>query len=146
MTNHDVKAKQQQRAKIAEHIEQFRARGGTITKLSAQGVPMSSLTHYAVLCYAPTDSHAALRLAYKAAARAHHPDRGGDADAMAQVNTAYRILSNHTDRLHYNALLQLQPYSCNACDALGTVLVARSLRSTGQTQVCPTCRGTGQQP
>ena len=38
---------------------------------------------------------------YRFLARKHHPDKGGDADKMEQVNHAYRLLMKYIDDFRY---------------------------------------------
>ncbi|ADU65579.1 J domain-containing protein [Desulfurispirillum indicum] len=42
-----------------------------------------------------------LKSRYRQLSRKHHPDFGGDADTMAQVNRAYGILSDYVERYHF---------------------------------------------
>ncbi|OLP56929.1 molecular chaperone DnaJ [Rhizobium rhizosphaerae] len=44
----------------------------------------------------------AIRLAYRKAAKAAHPDTGGDADAFAQLQTAYELLQDPVRRRVYD--------------------------------------------
>jgi curved DNA-binding protein CbpA len=46
-----------------------------------------------------------IRAAYRALARKHHPDFGGDSARMVAVNDAWRILSDHDARAAYDAQL-----------------------------------------
>ena len=48
----------------------------------------SSLRLFAALGIAPTSDPATLRAAFAAAARRHHPDKGGDAAAFAEASAA----------------------------------------------------------
>lgn len=62
-------------------------------------------THYDVLGVAPGASAAEVRAAYRQAARRHHPDRRGDADAMARVNEAWQVLGHPDRRRQYDLTL-----------------------------------------
>jgi curved DNA-binding protein CbpA len=58
--------------------------------------------------YAELGSHAdadrrALRGAYLAKARRHHPDRGGDVGTMARINEAFELLNDPRRRAAYDA-------------------------------------------
>lgn len=59
---------------------------------------------YYELLGVPRDATSALiRKAFRKKAAVAHPDRkGGDADLMARLNTAYDVLSNETRRKHYD--------------------------------------------
>ena len=48
---------------------------------------------FAALGIAPTADPASLRAAFASAARRHHPDKGGDAGAFAEVSAAYEELT-----------------------------------------------------
>jgi hypothetical protein len=63
---------------------------------------------YAVLGVAPSATADELRLAYRTAARAAHPDRHGDASAarMAAVNEAWHVLGDPGRRAAYDATRQ----------------------------------------
>ena len=60
------------------------------------------MTHYEVLRVAPTAPVAEVRQAYIEQARRHHPDRGGDPDAMRAVNEAWAALSDPGRRALYD--------------------------------------------
>lgn len=62
-------------------------------------------TLYDVLGVAPSADAAEVRAAYRRAARRHHPDRRGDADAMARVNEAWQVLGNPERRRQYDLSL-----------------------------------------
>lgn len=47
---------------------------------------------FAALGIAPTSDPVLLRAAFASAARRHHPDKGGDAEAFAEVSAAYEEL------------------------------------------------------
>ncbi len=53
---------------------------------------------YRVLGAQPGASPEDLRRCYRAAAFVQHPDRGGDADAMARLNLAYQRVTEHHHR------------------------------------------------
>ena len=67
-------------------------------------------THYEVLGVAPDAPTQAIRESYRARARLHHPDRGPGGDAvgavsMADINEAYRVLSDPGRRALYDRTL-----------------------------------------
>lgn len=63
------------------------------------------MTHYDVLGVAPSAPIATVRQAYVEQARVHHPDRGGDPDAMRAVNAAWATLSDPGRRALYDLTL-----------------------------------------
>jgi molecular chaperone DnaJ len=58
---------------------------------------------YAALGVPPSATRVAIRAAYRALARRHHPDRGGDASRMAALNAAWHILKDDDRRAAYDA-------------------------------------------
>ena len=83
-----------------------------------------SRTHYEVLGVSPDCSFEELRTAYRRLARALHPDmigtaalRDRDVRLMAEVNEAWRVLSDTSLRRHY--------------DTTVVVPVARSMTRSG---------------
>lgn len=62
-------------------------------------------TLYDVLGVSPGATAAEVRAAYREAARRHHPDRRGDADAMARVNEAWQVLGHPERRRQYDLTL-----------------------------------------
>jgi curved DNA-binding protein CbpA len=62
-------------------------------------------THYEVLGVARSATTDQVRAAYRAAARDHHPDAGGDADRMRAVNAAWRVLGDPMRRAAYDRAL-----------------------------------------
>ena len=61
--------------------------------------------HYQVLQVHRSAELDVIRAAYRALARKHHPDFGGDAAAMVAVNTAWNVLSDSENRAAYDAEL-----------------------------------------
>jgi hypothetical protein len=66
---------------------------------------MVAQTHYDVLGVARSATAAQVRAAYRAAARDHHPDAGGDVDRMRAVNAAWRVLGDPARRAAYDRQL-----------------------------------------
>jgi molecular chaperone DnaJ len=68
------------------------------------------VTHYEVLGVAPTAAPADIRASYRERARHLHPDRAAsgsnDADLMARVNEAYRVLGDPGRRAIYDRSLR----------------------------------------
>lgn len=62
-------------------------------------------THYDTLGVARTASAAEVRAAYRAAARDHHPDAGGDRGRMQALNAAWAVLGDPARRAAYDRAL-----------------------------------------
>jgi len=58
-----------------------------------------------------------IRAAYRALARTHHPDFGGDSARMVAINDAWRVLGDHDARAAYDAQLA-KSHSRRATDRL----------------------------
>lgn len=63
---------------------------------------MRELDYYAVLGVEPGADASAIRAAYRRAARQHHPDRGGSADAFHRVQEAWEVLGSEESRQDYD--------------------------------------------
>lgn len=74
------------------------------------------MTHYEVLRVAPTAPVAEVRQAYIEQARRHHPDRGGDPDAMRAVNEAWAALSDPGRRALYDRQIGAPPADAIAAE------------------------------
>src|ERR1700675_2034003 len=61
--------------------------------------------HYQVLQVHRSAELDVIRAAYRALARKHHPDFGGDAVTMVAVNRAWNVLSDGESRAAYDAEL-----------------------------------------
>lgn len=61
---------------------------------------------YEVLGVAFDASTAEIKAAYRRLAIQRHPDRGGSAEAMAELNEAYEVLKDPERRQHYNETSQ----------------------------------------
>lgn len=57
----------------------------------------------------PDASPADIKRAYRRAARAHHPDMGGDPDEFHRANRAYQILADPELRRHYDETGETDP-------------------------------------
>jgi hypothetical protein len=62
-------------------------------------------THYEVLGVPSTATQAEVRAAYRAAARNHHPDAGGDPGRMRALNLAWAVLGDPVRRAAYDRAL-----------------------------------------
>lgn len=60
-------------------------------------------THYEILGISPDADDAAVKAAYRKAARSAHPDSGGDAEQFRLVREAYECLSDQLSRAAYDA-------------------------------------------
>jgi DnaJ domain len=62
-------------------------------------------SHYDVLGVPASATQAEVRTAYRAAARDHHPDAGGDAGRMRALNVAWAVLGDPVRRAAYDRAL-----------------------------------------
>jgi len=62
-------------------------------------------SHYEVLGVSASATQAEVRAAYRAAARDHHPDAGGDAAHMRALNVAWAVLGDPVRRAAYDRAL-----------------------------------------
>jgi len=58
--------------------------------------------HYAVLGLTPAASAAAIKAAYRALVKQHHPDAGGDATLILALNEAWAVLGDAEQRRRYD--------------------------------------------
>lgn len=66
---------------------------------------MATYSHYDVLGVPVSATQAEVRAAYRAAARDHHPDAGGDAGRMRALNVAWAVLGDPVRRAAYDRSL-----------------------------------------
>ena len=66
---------------------------------------MGEASWYEVLGIEPSASPEEVRVAYRQAARRHHPDYGGDGERMQHLNAAWRVLGDPARRLAYDRQL-----------------------------------------
>lgn len=55
------------------------------------------IDHYAVLGVSPLSDGKGIKKAYYTKSKEHHPDKGGDEEMFAKVNTAYRVLTEYRE-------------------------------------------------
>jgi curved DNA-binding protein CbpA len=63
---------------------------------------------YKVLQVDPEADYDVIRAAYRVLAARHHPDAGGSAQRMAELNAAWNIVSNPSARAAYDRELRLR--------------------------------------
>lgn len=82
-------------------------------------------TLYDTLAVGPDASAADIRAAYRRAARAHHPDRHGEASStrMAEVNEAWSVLGDPSRRRAYDLTLAATPARSVSSDSPAPVFV-----------------------
>jgi hypothetical protein len=68
-------------------------------------VTVTQPTHYEVLGVPTAATQAEVRAAYRAKARDHHPDAGGDASRMQALNAAWNVLGDPARRAAYDRQL-----------------------------------------
>jgi curved DNA-binding protein CbpA len=59
--------------------------------------------YYYILGISPTATSLEIKGRYRALSKQHHPDMGGNQKEMAQINTAYHVLSDQLKRAIYDA-------------------------------------------
>jgi curved DNA-binding protein CbpA len=79
--------------------------------------------HYEILAVSRDATGAQIKAAYRAAARAHHPDKGGDAATFAKVQLAFEVLGNKPKRATYDALAAEHAYRYIPGGGVGTFFV-----------------------
>lgn len=98
--------------------------------------------HYAVLNAHAQMSDYELRTAYRTAARAAHPDRGGDPSTFRRVTAAYAAVKDAALRARYAARCALAAGPCKTCGGSGVRTTTRSFRETVRAP-CSDCGGCG---
>jgi hypothetical protein len=88
-------------------------------------------SHYDVLGVTARASADEVRAAYRRAARAHHPDAGGDGRAMADLNAAWRVLSDPRRRAAYDRELARRPAAGTGAAWPGAAPPAGATRGNG---------------
>lgn len=63
----------------------------------------SEVNYYGVLGVASSASRDEIRSAYRVCVRTAHPDVGGDPSTFAMIAEAWDVLSNESEREHYDA-------------------------------------------
>lgn len=63
---------------------------------------MNGVDYYQLFSLSPDAGVDELRAQYRKLSLTHHPDRGGSTEQMAQLNEAYRVLSNPLLRREYD--------------------------------------------
>ena len=95
------------------------------------------MTPYDVLGVPPGASAEVVKAAHRALAAKLHPDRpGGDAQAMARVNTAYTTLNDPTARRLVDRLCSI--VACPRCGGTGLVKRQAGFKAV-TTRPCPEC-------
>lgn len=86
------------------------ARGGGSGDPWENVYDLKGSAHYDVLEISRDATASQIKSAYRAAARVHHPDKGGDAAAFAKVQLAFEILGDPTRKATYDALAAEHAY------------------------------------
>jgi hypothetical protein len=79
-----------------------------------------AVSHYEVLGVSPSASSDQVRAAYRAAARDHHPDAGGEQSRMQAVNAAWRVLGDPARRAAYDRALSRGAGAARPAGAAGS--------------------------
>jgi curved DNA-binding protein CbpA len=84
----------------------------------------------------PRDASASeIKLAYRAKAKATHPDAGGDGDGFKRASAAYALLSDPGRRADYDAGRERADVSRTVADAVRAVLAEFSRRNHRRTDI-----------
>lgn len=101
-----------------------------------------SLTLYGTIGVDRTATAEEIKVAYRAKASEHHPDRGGDHAVMAELTVAYDILSDAQKRSAYDDQLNLLGTPCGVCSGEGRRWKQKGF--SARTAVsCKACSGEG---
>lgn len=103
---------------------------------------MNTLTHYTTLGVHPHDHVDAIRTAYYALARKHHPDKHGGVDTSGEftaITNAYYVLADAKTRRAYDNLLDVTMNRCTKCDGHGVTYNPR----TNAEKACAICKEAG---
>lgn len=98
---------------------------------------------FAVLGVHRQSSPEEVKAAYYKLAQAHHPDKGGAAEAFTEVKDAYRLL---TDRRLLSVWLKFNltiHKGCFYCKARGTTIRRRGIGGPSELLRCTPCHGSG---
>lgn len=95
------------------------------------------MTPWAVLMVPPTASKDAVRLAYKALAQRHHPDKGGDLEKFREVVSAFEALSSRAPHLPSAKTV------CQTCDGFGVLTRRPRITQPAVAIICTDCKGSG---
>lgn len=79
-----------------------------------------AVSHYEVLGVSPSASSEQVRAAYRAAARDHHPDAGGEQSRMQAVNAAWQVLGDPIRRAAYDRALSRSTGAGRSAGAAGS--------------------------
>jgi len=99
-----------------------------------------SLTHYGTLGVERAATDQEIRAAYRALAGQHHPDRGGDHDAMARITVAYDWLRDRREA--YEDFLIMCATDCGACNGEGRTYKQKGFTARVAVR-CKACNGEG---
>jgi DnaJ-class molecular chaperone len=83
----------------------------------------------------------ALTAAYRAKARQHHPDAGGDPAMFVRVDRAKHVLAAWLERVP-EADPTLKVEDCSNCEGTGFIKIQRGFRALRRQ--CPSCYGSGE--
>lgn len=109
-------------------------------------------SHYKTLGVPRYSTVEEIRLAWREAARALHPDKHVDsgeeiqaemAAQFAAASEAWATLSDGTARIAYNKRLDLTTLKCEPCKGGGVVWVSTGKGFGRKASTCSTCGGSG---
>lgn len=100
------------------------------------------INHYLILGAHAGMDDLQIKELYRAAARKHHPDRGGKAADFAAVTAAYAATRTPAARAGLAQRYALSAAPCGACSGFGYVVKMKGFTSSTQTP-CTRCHGCG---
>lgn len=103
---------------------------------------MSDQLIYSLLNVHALASEDELKRAHRCLVRVHHPDMGGSADKMAEINVALGIMRDPKVHNQYRARLRSTHTSCEACRGQGATKSQRGFKEQ-RLVVCEVCEGSG---
>lgn len=81
---------------------------------------------------------------YRAAARATHPDHGGDGRSFALVDRAKHVLQAYAAKVALKPVPAAQSQPCDACAGRGHIVMqSRRIGQPGLRRQCIKCSGSG---
>jgi len=119
--------------------------------LSSRARQVAPADHYAVLGLQPGATAAAIKAAYRALVKRHHPDAGGGSERILALNAAWEVLGDGERRRRYDLSLGHGPAAAEAAGAArsratgsGAVLAEEDLRHWLREVYAPLDRLLGQ--
>jgi DnaJ-class molecular chaperone len=98
---------------------------------------------YAILGVTRTESYEAVKAAWVALCKEHHPDLGGEPGVLSDINAAWNILRDEVRRREYNQAQDDLLRICNDCGGKGGRVARQGFTGVGKITACTVCEGEG---